>query len=204
MNKWLLKAASKYSKLFNRDTITVSEAVFPCLRKAYYDRTRKRLPSPVEALKSLGSELHIMIQDVLRDEGWDVEVSLGIDVGEFKLVGRVDAVKGDEVIELKTTNGVREYALESHMLQLQAYMTLLHAKRGYLIYIDRASGRVKVFEARPNKYALRRVIERAKRLHEALERHEPPPPHHGSWCSLCAHRWVCFRLGGGKRWPQPR
>ncbi len=54
VNAWLLKAAQKFSvKLFNRDTITVTEVTFPCLRKAYFDSTRRRLPTPVEALKIL-------------------------------------------------------------------------------------------------------------------------------------------------------
>ncbi len=205
INAWLLRAASKFNvKLLDRDTITVTEVTFPCLRKAYFDRTRRRLPTPVEALKVLGAELHTLLEDVMRREGYEVEVSVAIEVGDFKLVGRADAVKYDdngcatEVVEIKTSNGVKEHALESHTLQLQAYMTILGAKCGYIVYIDRASGRVKVFKARPDKRALRTVIERAKQLHEALLKHEAPPPRRGPWCGLCPHKWSCWR-GGEKR-----
>ncbi len=197
MNKWLLRAASRYAvKLLDRDTIAITEVTFPCLRKAYYDRTRRRLPTPAEALKVLGTEVHTLLQDVLKEEGWDIEVGVSLNLGEFKLVGRVDAVKGDEVIEIKTSNGLKDRALESHVLQLQAYMAVLHAKHGYIVYIDRASGRVRVFRVRPDRYALRIVIKRAKQLHEALANHRAlPPKHAGAWCALCAYRWNCLRRG---------
>ncbi len=119
----------------------------------------------------------------------------------FELHGRADAVKYDdegraiEVIELKTSNGMKKAALESHVLQLQTYLQILNAKQGYIIYIDRASGRVKVFRVRPDKRALREVIQRAKQLHEALTSYRPPPPKRGPWCGLCPHKWSCW--GGG-------
>ena len=205
VNQWLLRVAKKYNvKLFDRGTICVTEVVFPCLRKAYYDRIRRRLPTPVEALKVLGSEVHTLLQDAMKEEGYDIEVKVRIELDQFKLVGRVDAVKYDEkgnaleAIEIKTSNGLKEHALDSHKLQLQAYLQILHAKCGYLVYIDRASGRVKVFKIRPDKYALRTVIERAKQLHEALEHYRPPPPKRGPWCRICPHYWYC--IGGGKQW----
>ena len=199
VNAWLLKAAQKFSvKLFDRDTITVTEVTFPCLRKAYFDRTRRKLPTPVEALKVLGSEIHALLQDAMREEGWETEVSVAIDVGNLRLVGRADAVRYDgngraiEVIEIKTSNGLKEAALDSHVLQLQAYMTILGAKHGYIVYIDRASGRVRVFKVRPDKRALREVIQRAKVLHEALVNHRAPLPKRGPWCGLCPHKWSCW------------
>ena len=123
----------------------------------------------------------------------------------FELHGRADAVKYDdegraiEVIELKTSNGMKKAALESHVLQLQTYLQILNAKQGYIIYIDRASGRVKVFRVRPDKRALREVIQRAKQLHEALTSYSPPPPKRGPWCGLCPHKWSCWRGGYPRR-----
>ncbi len=204
VNRWLLRAVQRRGvKVFDARTITVTEAVFPCLRKAYLDRVRPLLPTPVEALKILGSELHTMLQDVLRSEGWDVEVSVGLEVGGFRLVGRVDAVRygegGEalEVLEIKTSNGVKEAALSSHELQLQAYLQILRARKGFLIYIDRASGRVKVFKVRPRKRALREVIERARTLHEALVENKAPPPVRGPWCRVCPHRKYCLGVRKG-------
>ena len=201
VNEWLLKAAQRYVRIFEDHVISVTEATFPCLRAAYYNRVRKQLPTPVEALKVLGSEVHSLIQEELRHEGWDVEVSVGLDLGEFKLVGRADAVKYDgrnnalAVIELKTSNGVHEKPLSSHRLQLQTYLEILHAKIGYLVYIDRASGRVKVFRVLPDKRALSLVVDRAKLLYNALRQHQPPPKTSGPWCGVCPHKRYCF-----KRW----
>lgn len=206
VNKWLLKAASKYIKIFDSGTITVTEVTFPCLRAAYYNRVRKQLPTPIEALKVLGSEVHSLIQEELRQEGWDIEVGIGIELDGFKLVGRADAVKyngkGDAevVIELKTSNGLHEKAWKSHKLQLQAYLTILHAKKGYLVYVDRASGKVKVFKVLPSKQALRTVILRAKQLYQALRTHTPPPRVRGPWCQVCPHRQYC--LYNLSRWAQ--
>jgi CRISPR-associated protein Cas4 len=203
VNRWLLKAYQKYNiKLFDDSTITVTEAVFPCLRYSYYKRTRKQLPTPAEALKALGNEVHTLIQDSLRDEGWETEVGIGIELNGFKLVGRADAVRYDgngnalEVIELKSSNGLHTSPLEAHKLQLQTYLTILHARVGYLIYIDRASGRVKVFRVKPDRHALREVIQRAKQLHEALVNHQPPPPTRGPWCNVCPYKLACF----SRRW----
>lgn len=199
VNRWLMKAAEKYGvKFFDRGTIAVTEAVFPCLRKAYYDRTRRRVPTPIEAIKTLGSEVHALLQEAMRSEGYVTEVGVGLELKDFKLVGRVDAVKYDdegnavEAVEIKSSNGLKNHALESHRLQLQTYLALLKAKKGYLIYIDRGSGRVRVFEIKPNTKALTKVILRAKQLYEALSNHEEPPPNQGPWCRLCPHYWHCI------------
>lgn len=202
VNRWLLRAAMKYgSKTLDTRVISVTEATFPCLRKAYLDRTRKKLPTPVEALKVLGTEVHTLLQDIMRDEGYDTEVQVSINLGEFELHGRADAVKygmggkAEEVVEIKTTNGLHEAPLEPHKLQLRTYMQILQARAGYLIYVDRASGRIKVFRIRPDKKALRTVIERAKILHKALTKNEPPPKTTGPWCTICPHKRTCL-----KRW----
>ena len=201
VNSWLLKAAQKYVRVVDPSTIFVGEVVFPCLRAAYFNRVRAPRPSPVEALKSLGTEIHRMIQDVLKEEGWEAEVGLGLELEGFKLVGRADAVRFNdegmpaEVLEIKTVNGEKSEPLQSHVLQLQVYMELLNARRGTLIYIDRASGRVKVFAVRRNPSALESVKRRAATLHKALTKHEPPPAVTGPWCAVCPHKDRC-----GWRW----
>lgn len=196
VNRWLLRAAERVNpRIFPPDVISVTEATFPCLRKAYYDRTRRRLPTPVEALKTVGSEIHRMIQDVLREEGWEVEVSVSLPVDGFRLVGRVDALNGEAVIEIKTSGGVRKSLLGSHRLQLQAYLNMLPVRKGYLIYVDRSSGRVKVFQVVRDKSALRTVVGRARQLYEALRANIPPPPSRGPWCEVCPWKWVCWSGG---------
>jgi len=198
VNGWFIKALARKYRLFTSSEISVTEAVAPCLRRAYYNRVRRYIPTPVEALKIIGSRVHTVIQEVLRSEGWDVEVGVSIDLGGWRLVGRADAVKDDVVLEFKTVNGVLEEPYESHRLQLQAYLTILHAREGYLVYIDRASGKVKVFKVRPSKTALREVIERARKLKEALEEGQPPPPTRGPWCNTCPHKWHCLKEVRGR------
>jgi len=192
VNRWLMRALMKNYRVFSSNEICITEATSPCLRRPYFERTRKQLPTPAEALKVLGSELHNLLQDVLREEGWETEVRVALDLGGFRLVGRVDAVKDGIVLELKTSNGLHD-PYRSHILQLQAYLTILHARVGYLIYIDRASGRPRVHKVVPSKTTLREVIKRAKELHQALEKHEPPPPERGPWCNTCPWKFQCLR-----------
>ncbi|RLG73892.1 MAG: hypothetical protein DRO14_06265, partial [Thermoprotei archaeon] len=108
VNGWFIKALAREYRLFTSSEISVTEAAAPCLRRAYYNRVRRYIPTPVEALKIIGSRVHSVIQEVLRGEGWDVEVGVSIDLGGWRLVGRADAVKDDVVLEFKTVNGVLE------------------------------------------------------------------------------------------------
>ncbi|MEM4976938.1 MAG: PD-(D/E)XK nuclease family protein, partial [Desulfurococcaceae archaeon] len=174
------------------DEITVTEAVSPCLRRSYYARTRVQQPTPVEFLKVAGQDIHLALQDILRGEGWDVEVSVALPVNDFVLRGRIDAAKNDTIIEFKTTTNIPEdRPYESHQLQAQAYLAMMHASQAYIIYLSRTDGKVKVFKIHPSKGSLKEVIGRAKQLHEALKSNQPPPPSRGPWCEYCSFRLTC-------------
>jgi CRISPR-associated exonuclease Cas4 len=195
VNRWILRYLNTNLRVLSQDEIAVTEACSPCLRKAYYSRTRASRPTPVEFVKLAGTDMHVMLQSVLSGEGWDVEVSVALPLSDygFTLVGRVDAVRDGEVIEFKTSSEVPEQPYRSHELQVQAYMQVLNARRGYIIYLSRTSGRVKVFLVRPDKQALRQVIQRARKLHEALKNGAPPEPTKGPWCNTCQFFSECVR-----------
>jgi CRISPR-associated protein Cas4 len=201
VNRWMLRALNSFSlRLLPRDEISVSEAASPCLRRAYYQRVRASIPTPVEFLKLVGEDIHKKLQDVLRSEGYRVEVGVSLSLGEFKLVGRVDAVRdgdGDEhALEFKVVEEIPEKPYETHLLQLQAYLQMLGISTGFLIYIARADGRVRVFRVSRDRRALKRFIERARALHEALKSSVPPPPEKGPWCNHCSYRLSCCKATG--------
>ncbi|MEM4958785.1 MAG: Dna2/Cas4 domain-containing protein [Nanopusillaceae archaeon] len=193
VNKWIFRYLLMYYKSYGDDEITVTEAVNPCLRKSYLTRVKMVQPTPMEFLKVVGQDIHVALQDILRREGWDVEVGVALRLDGFVLRGRVDAAKDDVILEFKTTNGIPERPYESHQLQIQAYLTMMNASKGYIIYLSRTDGKVKVFKIHPSKGSLKKVIGRAKQLHEALKSNQPPPPSRGPWCEYCSFKLACRR-----------
>ena len=194
VNRWLLKAAESY-RILPKEEVAVTEVATPCLRRSYYARTRTSPPSPIEFLKAVGSEVHLKLAEVLRAEGCEVEVSVGLQLDGFRLRGRVDALcrekDGEVVVEFKATGELPEQPYESHLLQVQAYLLMLKLERGYLVYLSRTTGRVRVFKVSRNGRALKQLIERAKQLHKALVSSEPPPPERGPWCRDCPYSQFC-------------
>jgi CRISPR-associated protein Cas4 len=185
------------AKVLPVEEITATEAASPCLRKAYYQRIRAVAPTPIEFLKILGNDVHLKLQDVLREEGYQIEVGVSIKINEFKLVGRIDALKDDgedpHIIEFKVVQEVPQEPYESHVLQVQAYLLMTGLGEGYLIYLARKDGRVKVFKVRKDKKALKKVVERAYILYKALKEKTPPPPERGPWCNTCPFTLTCSK-----------
>jgi CRISPR-associated protein Cas4 len=198
VNRWILKALTSVNTKafpFPADEVTVAEVASPCLRKSYYQRIRAVAPTPVEFLKIVGDDVHLKLQEVLREEGYQVEVGLSIKINEFKLVGRIDALKDDgedpHLIEFKTVQEIPQEPYESHVLQVQAYLLMTSLEKGYLVYLARKDGRVKVFRVRKDKKALKKVVERAYILFKALKEKTPPPPERGGWCNTCQFALAC-------------
>ena len=194
VNRWIIKAMDN-PKILSRDEITVTEVASPCLRRSYYNRVRGSLPSPSEFLKSIGNDVHLKLQEVLKQEGCDTEVSISIELDDFKLRGRIDALcneRGEEVIlEFKTANEIPEKPYDSHVMQLQAYLLMLKLRKGYLIYLSRTNGRVKVFKILRDNKAVKKLVERARQLYNSLKDLKPPIPERGPWCSDCPFSHIC-------------
>jgi CRISPR-associated protein Cas4 len=198
VNRWILKALNSINvKTFSVDEITVSEAASPCLRRAYHQRIRVAVPTPIEFLKIVGNDIHLKLQDVLRNEGYQIEVGLSVKIGEFKLIGRVDALKEDgddpHLIEFKTVQEIPREPHESHALQIQAYLLMTRLEKGYIVYLSRKDGRVKVFKVVKDRKALKKVVERAYILYKALKEKTPPPPEKGPWCNTCQFVLTCSK-----------
>jgi len=196
VNKWIMKAMDT-PKILSKDEIMVTEAAAPCLRRSYYNRVRGSLPTPSEFLKSIGNDIHLKLQEVLRNEGCDTEVSVNIELDGFRLRGRIDALcneRGEDVIlEFKTANEIPEKPYDSHVMQIQAYLLMLKLRKGYLIYLSRTNGRVKVFRIERDNKAVKRLVERARQLYNSLKDLKPPAAEKGPWCSDCPFSHICKR-----------
>jgi len=128
------------------------------------------------AAAARGIELHGRYLEWLRRHGVRM-APVRIDAGW--LAAEIDAVielDGHLVpVEVKSTPRRRP----SHELQLQAYMWLLNAPRGYLVYPDA------VIEVAPGR-AVRAVLEGMER---AIGGAGPPPP--GRGCAPCPYSGAC-------------
>jgi len=190
-----LRAAQPF-RPYRSDVVYVTEVVQPCVRRAYFERLHPQSPSVATVV---GEYLHTLLEEGLRALGLRTEVGLALNLGDFKLVGRADAVlegeDGDveDVIEIKTVGKLPGEPLETHVAQLQVYMELLEAPAGTLLYLNRNTGGVKLFSVRPNPTALELAVMNARELWEALQDYVPPPPHRGAWCALCPHRRRCAK-----------
>jgi CRISPR-associated protein Cas4 len=196
VNRWILKALSSvYPRTNDPSVIYVTEACSPCLRKVYFDRVKPPTPSPNEFVKLVGDEAHRRILEVLKDEGYQVEVPIKLQIKNVTIVGRVDAVKLDgsepHVIEFKVVEEVPDKPYDTHLMQLNLYLLAMRVKRGYLVYISRKDGRVKVFKHRYERELAKEAAIRAIRLSEALQMKEAPEPERGAWCNTCPYTLVC-------------
>ena len=181
-----------------------------CLRKAAlsvylgttrYDRTGEML---------VGSVLHRWLGEALGDEvEFEVPVEYTIEDG-WKLVGRVDAVKGDYLLEFKfrgfgSENGPKSLeelddAPKLAKEQLNAYLNMMGKERGYVYVFDRNGLDFRVFPIERDERAFSQFIKRARIVIAGvrdLEEDRFPlwiKPRWENECKNCVFRPICKAL----------
>ena len=177
--------------------IHVSEVV-GCLRRSFYNRRIvshdfRHIGDHEVVKRAIGLIMHDAMASQLKDLGNDSEVSVAVDLGDFKLVGRADAIVDDSVVEFKFVSKLPDRPHEEHLLQVNAYMYMLKLNKGYIVYVDRNTGRVRVFQVSFSPRLWRKVVERAKQLHRYLVEGRIPPRERGPWCHGCEWYWFCLK-----------
>ncbi|WP_016730836.1 CRISPR-associated protein Cas4 [Saccharolobus islandicus] len=123
------------------NTIYVTDLLYcplkPRLREQFKELTYAETYNP-STLQ--GSLIHESVERILAEElNAEVEVpvtkELTIDGEVYKLVGRIDAIKDNVIIEIKTSKTDVGIPREEHVLQLMIYITMLKAQYGILLYI---------------------------------------------------------------------
>ena len=190
---WFRKLIERRRRLYSSDRIHVSE-VSGCLRRAYYERTRPRPAlNPSNVVMLIGDGVHEKLQGLLAKDGWLAEVEARYRIKDFWLVGHADLYHPDEqlVVELKITNKAPENPYKNHLMQLNAYLYMLRARKGHIVYIDRG-GSIKVHDTSFDKHLWRQTILRAITLREAITRKTIPSKEPGPWCTYCPYKWLCY------------
>lgn len=196
---WFREILEASQRLFySNNTIHVSE-VTGCLRKAYYTRRSPMKPADiVYVVMSIGNGIHRQLQEYLMDKGWRSEVEVEWNFKKFKLVGHIDLYhpREDIVVEIKTTSKKPDKPYQNHLMQLNAYLRMINASKGYIIYIAR-DGNIKVFSHNFNKQLWKQTIKRAFYLWHRLNEDKPPKPEPSPLCNYCPFKWRCYSKGTG-------
>lgn len=170
-----------------------------CLTRSYY---RVKLPEVHKQNRNvyylaIGRLLHQWLCSRLAIKlGGQTEVLLSYETDHFVIKGRADIMTNDYIVELKTSGRLPEKPYESHVEQLNAYLAMSDKPYGYIVYVSRIDGSVKVFEHVIDNYMWNRTLEKAKVFRKACELNEPPEPYKSKqWlmkaCKYCEYKSIC-------------
>lgn len=192
--KWFFDIIEREKRVYRPNVIHVSELT-TCLRKSYYNRTRfERRIDVKNIILTIGNGLHRALQAYLRERyGWSFEVELKMKLGEFWLTGHADIVTSDnDVIEIKTTSKLPGKPYENHLMQLNAYLYMSKARKGYLVYVDKNQGLVRVFKHYRDNKLWEELKQRAHIFWNHLKEKKTPKPERSILCNYCEWRWLCY------------
>jgi len=172
-----------------------------CLRKTYYDLTED-LPLALEKLWifTRGHAIHEFFQKDMKKE--EKEIFKEKKFSAFDLIGFIDAIHDGTLYEFKTTVNIPQAPQESHVMQGQAYFTMLspeeQAKVEKIQVIYFSLHRIKVFEI-PKRDLTHWLEARGVILSQALKNKSPPKREEGWLCSYCDFKDKCSADKGKKR-----
>ena len=188
-------------RIVGDDTVHVGE-VCGCPRKAYFTRKYgskdlSHIAPSKRVVLGLGLSTHLVLEKVLEELGYTTEHQVIIELDGFKLAGTPDAVSNSHVVEIKTVNRVPDEPFPNHVMQLNAYLGLLRKSTGYIVYICRRDGQVKVFPHSFSEVMFREVLKRAAKLYRHIREDTVPEAEPSYLCNYCEWKWKCLNSGRG-------
>ena len=131
------------------DVVHVSELV-NCLRKAYYTRIYgdpelKYMTPTKRVVLGLGLSVHLVLEEILKELGFQVEKQIVREVNGVKIAGTPDAMNDNLIVEVKTVKKIPSEPLIPHYLQVNCYMGLTEIKNAYIIYINKVEGFIAIY-----------------------------------------------------------
>jgi CRISPR-associated exonuclease Cas4 len=196
------------------DNIHYPSEIPYCYRKNYYSR---RSPIPftkdTKRIFQVGNIFHNFITLILKKSFemrlTDSERSVTIIAdaeNDIDIRGRLDNLvivnpeeTGEElsIFEVKSSANISKMkkAQSHHILQLQPYLRALQLKHGHIVYVEKNTLQVKVFEVPYDKEIFLKVVARAKHLGNYLKLNKLPEPEGKiikDWqCGYCDYKEMC-------------
>jgi len=188
--------------LFDQDhvpsgKISVTSIVYPCLRRAYYEKTLGQFYDINTAYDFwLGRAIHLAN---FLEQG---EIEL-----EWKgIVGRIDEYEKGTLVEKKTCKSLPSSPYDHHVTQLEYYLVLcvknnLPVTDLYLLYLEKKYPAHKFFRVnpRPLETIATEMLERKETLEKALKENKPPKRHLSWLCGYCPFAPICFKRSDTKK-----
>lgn len=178
-----------------------------CSRAIYYDFIKApKEDFSIETLRKFltGNVIHEKLQKILKDTGILISEEQATPQNEFNIHGRCDAIiklnNQKQVLEIKSiaSYGYRQLkeAKDDHILQLQVYLHFFKIKSGYLLYENKDSSDLKVFEIKYDFNLAKKVIKKFSNIQTALEKKEVPEREFekSAWqCRYCNFQKHCWK-----------
>ena len=183
-----------YSRVFrqyNDDEVSTTESI-QCLLKSFLQRKLKRtMALPKIVILSFGNIVHTALREPLLNRGYDVEVEGEYDLINGTLYCHSDAVADTHTLENKTISRMPNSPLTHHFLQDNAYNFMLDKPIGYLSYLHKPSGIIKVFPCKRSLDGFKYVCMRGVRLVHRLTSNTMPKPEPSWLCRYCEYTDIC-------------
>lgn len=195
----------KTSQSYERPYISCSE-LYHCLRQSYY--VRKRYQTDVTSqfkfsylylIQKVGDVIHDIFQNLYNFS----EVEKTVVSEKFKVKGRVDALKGSNLYELKSIDPAKYKGkfVKEHLFQALIYAYILITEYGYeidkitIIYILRDLKTIRAFDLDVDLKLAEKFLQRAPILLTALEANVSPEPIGATKesCQWCPYKEYCAK-----------
>ena len=197
----------KTSQSYERPYISCSE-LYHCLRQSYYARKRYQIDitsqfrfSYLYLIQKIGNVIHDIFQNLYNFS----EVEKTVVSEKFKVKGRVDAIKGNVLYEIKSIDPKKfkgKY-IKEHLFQGLVYAYILITEYDYdidtitIIYVLRDLKTVRAFDLKVDLKMAENFLQRAPILLTALEVNVPPETIGATKesCKWCPYKDYCEKDG---------
>lgn len=203
----------KTSQSYERPYISCSE-LYNCLRQVYYVRKRYQIDirsqfkfSYLYLIQKIGNTIHEIFQNLYNFS----EVEKTVVSEKYKVKGRVDAIKGSNIYEIKSIDPgkFKGKFIKEHYFQGLIYAYILTTEYGYtidkitIIYVLRNLKTIRSFDLDIDMKLAQNFLERASLLLTSLESNSIPEVIGSSndSCKWCLYKDYCKNDGYDKLVP---